>query len=219
MADAETNADDAPTTGDRITIYADYVCPFCYLGTRSLEQYRESRDAPLAVEWHPFDLRRGKRNPDGSIDHDADDGKDDQYFEQARQNVRRLQEEYGVEMAQEMATEVDSFDAQVASWYVREEYPDRWEAFDEAIYTALWQDGRDIGDRDVLADLAADVDLPADEIRDAAADEDLRADLEDRFAEAQQTGVTGVPTFVSDGRVARGAVPPEHIARLVEGGQ
>ncbi len=144
MADADTGS--TTETTDRIEIYADYVCPFCYLGTRSLEQYREGRDEPLTVEWHPFDLRHGKRNPDGSIDQEVDDGKDEQYYEQARQNVRRLQEEYGVEMAHEMATDVDSFDAQVASWYVKEEHPEQWAAFDEAIYTALWQDERDIGD-------------------------------------------------------------------------
>ncbi|OLZ42092.1 disulfide bond formation protein DsbA [Natrinema saccharevitans] len=214
-----TDADSGPTpeTTDRIEIYADYVCPFCYLGTRSLAQYREDRDEPLTVDWHPFDLRSGKRNPDGSIDHDVDDGKGDEYYEQARQNVRRLQEEYGVEMAQEIATDVDSFDAQVASWYVKGEYPDRWAAFDEAIYAALWQDGRDIGDVDVLADLAADCELPVDEVRDAVDDDGIRAELEDLFAQAQQTGVTGVPTFVSDGRVARGSVPPEHLERLVEG--
>ncbi len=215
MADADAGS--TPEIADRIELYADYVCPFCYLGTRSLAQYRERRDQPLVVAWHPFDLRRGKRKPDGSIDHDVDDGKDDQYYEQARRNVRRLQDEYGVEMAQELATDVDSFDAQVASWYVDEAYPDQWAAFDEAIYTALWQNGRDIGDVDVLADLADSVELPADEIRDAVADDDRRATLEERFAEAQQRGITGVPTFVSDGRVARGAVPPEHIARLVEG--
>ncbi|TMT85379.1 DsbA family oxidoreductase [Haloterrigena sp. H1] len=215
MADAGTGS--IPETADRIEIYADYVCPFCYLGTRALTQYREERDEPLAVEWHPFDLRRGKRNPDGSIDHDVDDGKDDQYYEQARRNVRRLQDEYGVEMAQEVATDVDSFDAQVASWYVNEAYPDQWAAFDEAIYTALWQDGRDIGDVDVLAELADSVGLPAGEIRDAVTDDDCRATLEERFAAASQRGITGVPTFVSDGHVARGAVPPEHIARLVEG--
>ncbi|MDF9747563.1 DsbA family oxidoreductase [Natrinema salsiterrestre] len=215
MADADTGS--TPSTTDRIEIYADYVCPFCYLGTRSLEQYREGRDEPLEVDWHPFDLRSGKRNADGSIDHDVDDGKGEDYYEQARQNVRRLQEEYGVEMAQEIATDVDSLNAQVASWYVKQEYPERWAEFDESIYTALWQDGRDIGDVDVLADLAADAELPVEEIRDAIADDGIRAELEDRFAEAQQKGITGVPTFVSDGHAARGSVPPEHLERLVEG--
>ena len=202
---------------DRLELYADYVCPFCYLGKRSLDRYRGSREEPLAVDWQPFDLRRGKRTADGSIDHDVDDGKDEAYFQQARENVRRLQAEYDVEMAQELAIEVDSLPAQQASWYVSQEYPDRWDAFDEAIYDALWQDGRDVGDGDVLIALAEDVDLPTDEIRSAIDDDGLRAELEDRFAAAQQRGITGVPTFVHDGRAARGAVPPAHLERLLEG--
>ncbi|WP_254527919.1 DsbA family oxidoreductase [Natrinema gelatinilyticum] len=216
MADADTDADGTPT-GDRITIYADYVCPFCFLGTRSLAQYRERRDEPLAVDWHPFDLRHRKRNPDGTISRDVDDGKDDRYYEQAKRNVRRLQEEYGVEMSLNIATDIDSFDAQVASWYVTREYPDRWDAFDEAIYTGLWQDGRDIGDRRVVLDLAETVGLPTDEIQAAIDDDDWRAELEERFTDAHEAGVTGVPTFVSDGHVARGAVPPAQLEGLVEG--
>ncbi|NUC73569.1 DsbA family oxidoreductase [Haloterrigena sp. SYSU A558-1] len=204
---------------DRLELYADYVCPFCYLGTRSLEQYREEREAPLEIDWQPFDLRSGKRNPDGSIDHEADDGKDDQYYEQAKQNVRRLQEEYGVEMNQIMATEVDSLPAQQASWYVKQEYPEQWAAFDEAIYGALWQDGRDIGDTDVLADLAETVGLPVDEIRSAIDDDGLRTELEDRFQAAQRRGITGVPTFVYEDHAARGAVPPAQLERLVEGAE
>ncbi len=204
---------------DRLALYADYVCPFCYLGTQSLEQYRADRDAPLEVDWQPFDLRSDKRNPDGSIDHDADDGKDEQYFEQARQNVRRLQAEYDVEMAQELAVEVDSLPAQQASWYVKREYPDQWDAFDEGIYEALWQDGRDIGDADVLLDVAADVGLPIDEIESALDDETLRTELEDQFTMAQRRGITGVPTFIANDRVARGAVPPAQLERLLEGGR
>ncbi|MCU4740759.1 DsbA family oxidoreductase [Natronoglomus mannanivorans] len=205
------------TETDRLLVYADYVCPFCYLGRQSLEQYQESRERRLEIDWQPFDLRRGKRNPDGSIDHDVDDGKDDEYFEQARQNVRRLQERYDVEMAQEIATEVDSLPAQLASLAVKEEYPEAWRAFDDAIYEALWQDGRDIGDADVLAELAADVGLPSDFVREALADDDRRDRLEEHFTEAAERGITGVPTFLFDGYAARGAVPPAQLERLVEG--
>ncbi|MCU4972594.1 DsbA family oxidoreductase [Halobacteria archaeon AArc-m2/3/4] len=205
------------TETDRLLVYADYVCPFCYLGRQSLEQYQESRERRLEIDWQPFDLRRGKRNPDGSIDHDVDDGKDDEYFEQARQNVRRLQERYDVEMAQEIATEVDSLPAQLASLAVKEEYPEAWRAFDDAIYEALWQDGRDIGDGDVLAELAADVGLSSDFVREALADDDRRDRLEERFTEAAERGITGVPTFLFDGYAARGAVPPAQLERLVEG--
>lgn len=202
---------------DRVEIYADYVCPFCYLGHASLDRYRETREEPLELDWHPFDLRSGKRDTNGEIDHEADDGKDDDYYEQARQNVRRLQEQYDVEMNQEIATGVDSLNAQLASLYVREEHPEGWADFDEAIYAALWQEGRDIGDPDVLANLAEDVGVDPEEIREAIESEDLRERLNVRFSEAQKRGVTGVPTFAYDGQAARGAVPPEHLKRLVEG--
>ncbi|WP_231184311.1 DsbA family protein [Haladaptatus sp. DYF46] len=208
-----------PEATDRLVVYSDYVCPFCYLGRQSLKRYRETREEPLALDWHPFDLRSGKRNADGSIDHSADDGKDDSYYGQARENVRRLQEKYGVEMAQEIATDVDSLPAQVASYYVKSEHPERWLDFDEAIFEALWRDGRDIGDDDVLAELAANNGLDPEEIRDAIEDDALHEELREQFTEARQRGVTGVPTFTYDGYAARGAVPPEQLERLVEGGQ
>ena len=206
------------TTGEeRITVYSDYVCPFCYLGKQSLKRYEEERGEPLSIDWHPFDLRAGKRNPDGSIDQSADDGKDEDYYAQAEENVRRLQERYDVEMAQELTTDVDSLPAQMASYHVKEEHPERWRAFDRVIFDALWQDGRDIGDPDVLADLAADAGLDGDEIRAATEDGELRERLDEQFAEAREQGVTGVPTFAYGGYAARGAVPPEQLKRLVEG--
>jgi len=203
---------------DQITVYSDYVCPFCYLGRASLSRYQETREEPFVIDWHPFDLRAGKRNPDGSIDHDVDDGKDDDYYAQARENVRRLQERYDVEMAQEIAVEVDSLPAQAVSLSVKETHPAAWPAFDDAVFEALWTEGRDVGDRDVLVDLASDIDgLPEDVVETALGDGDLRDRLDDRFAEARRRGVTGVPTFTFDGHAARGAVPPEQLRRLVDG--
>lgn len=205
---------------DRITVYSDYVCPFCYLGRRSLAAYQETRDRDLEIEWQPFDLRRHKRGPDGEIDRSVDDGKDDAYFEQVRQNVARLKEKYDADEMldlNDLPEQVDSLEAQVASVYVNETHPEHWLAFDEAIFDALWIDGRDIGDVDVLADLADEVGLDGDEIRSAVADEQYRERLRDEFTHAQRDGVTGVPTFVYDGHRARGAVPPEQLERLVEG--
>jgi len=203
---------------DTITIYSDYVCPFCYLGRRSLAEYQETREDELDIDWHPFDLRAQKRNDDGSIDHDVDDGKDEEYYEEAKQNVERLKEKYGAdEMTVDISRDTDSFPAQVASFYVNEEYPESWLDFDVAVFEALWEDGRDIGDADVLADLAEDAGLDGDEIREIAGDEEWQNRLREQFSEARERGITGVPTFAYDGYGARGAVPPEQLRRLVEG--
>src|SRR6056297_1522404 len=162
---------------DSITVYSDYVCPFCYLGRRSLEEYQETREEELAIEWQPFDLRSHKRGPDGEIDHSIEDGKDDSYFDKVRENVRKLQDEYDADemlTLDELPDEVDSFDAQVASVYVDTEYPAQWRTFDDAIFEALWIEGRDIGDLDVIASLAEDVGLDGDEIRTAVTDAERR---------------------------------------------
>jgi len=215
-----------PQSAPAVQVYADYVCPFCYLGYASLDRYRDEREEPLSVDWHPFDLRAGKRNDDGSVDHDVDDGKDEEYYEEARTNVRRLADRYGVEMAQALRTDVDSYDAQRVAWRARDDHPEAFEAFHRSVFDALWEDGRDVGDREVLSALASDAGLPDGYVDEVLADDASAETLETAFHAAQKRGITGVPTFVADrsgqgagaaGNAARGAVPPEQLRRLVEG--
>ncbi|MFB6142641.1 MAG: DsbA family protein [Halorientalis sp.] len=205
------------TDRDAIGVYSDYVCPFCYLGRQSLAQYQAGREEPLRIEWHPFDLRADQRNAAGEVVREAD-GKDESYYEQARENVRRLQDEYDVEMSLELSREVDSLNAQLASYHLQRTRPyETWLAFDEAVLEALWTEERDIGDPDVLADIAGEAGVDPEVVRAALDDEDLRGDLQGEFEAARRRGVTGVPTFTYGDHAARGAVPPEHLRRLVEG--
>jgi predicted DsbA family dithiol-disulfide isomerase len=118
----------------------------------------------------------------------------------------------------ELSREIDSLSAQIASVRVRDEYDyDAWLDFDWAIFQALWTEGRDIGDPDVLADIADDAGVDPDDVRAALDDDDLRERVRTLFDDAKNQGVSGVPTFGYDGYAARGAVPPEQLRRLVEG--
>ena len=217
MSQQSDEAETGGASGDEIVVYSDYVCPFCYLGRQSLEQYREQRDDPLTAEWHAFDLRGHKRDEDGEIREDVDDGKDEAYFEQVRENVQRLNEKYGADIDLDDTPDTDSWDAQQAALFVREEYPERFEAFDDALFEAFWVDHRDIGDEAVIVDVAESVGLDGEEVRAAVNDEEWAQRLNSEFQAARQRGVTGVPTFAADGHAARGAVPPEQLRRLIEG--
>jgi len=205
--------------GDHVvTVFSDYVCPFCYLGRASLRSYLEATDDPPAVEWHPFDLRGQKRGPDGTIREDVDDGKDEDYYERARENVRRLADQYGVEMVVDRDRDVDSFRAQQLALAVQTEYDrETFAALDDAIFDAHWRGERDVGDPDVLVELAGEAGIPEDDARAILEDDEREAALRDRFDAARQHGVTGVPTFVYDGYAARGAVPPEQLRQLIQG--
>ena len=202
---------------ETLSVYSDFVCPFCYLGRESLREYAAETDDPPEVQWELFDLRGYKRAPDGSIQDDVDDGKDEDYFDQVRENVARLQEEYDAEMVSlDTIGEVDSWNAQQAALFVRQtEDEETFTAFYDAVFDALWQEGRDIGDPDVLSDIAEGVGIDPDAVRDATEDPQLESELKSEFEAAQKRGITGIPTFVYDGHAARGAVPPEHLTRLM----
>jgi predicted DsbA family dithiol-disulfide isomerase len=211
---------------ESILVYSDYVCPFCYLGRRALSSYQAERDNPLRIEWHPFDLRAQQRRADGSLDDDAANQKSEQYYQQARQNVRRLQDRYdATEMCQELATDVDSLPAQLVSASIQraDSYSyESWLAFDTAVFTALWEDDRDIGSTAVLTDVASEIDgdgdIDTDWIETILTDEKRYDALDEQFRAAQNAGITGVPTFVNkaEDNAARGAVPPAQLRRLME---
>ena len=206
--------------GRRLTVYADYVCPFCYLGSHVLETVIDARADPVTVDWQPFDLRGDQRGPDDSLPAGVDDWKAGPRFEQAKRTVADLRDRYGAQAMvaiDAVPDGVDSFDAQVASWYVRREHRDRWPAFDDAIYRAHWETGADIGDHDVIASCADAAGLDPAEIRSVVTDDRHRRALHEQFDSARRRGIDGVPTFIVGGSVFRGAVPPARLHQLLDG--
>ncbi|MBX6767591.1 MAG: DsbA family protein, partial [Actinomadura rubrobrunea] len=63
-------------------------------------------------------------------------------------------------------------------------------------YRARWEEGRDICDRATMAELAADLGLPADELAGAADDAALREEGVRALLSIYRDGVFGVPFFV-----------------------
>lgn len=86
----------------------------------------------------------------------------------------------------------------------------------DAVYAAYFEHGQDIGDIDVLVDLAAGLGLEPHEIRAAllsdAGEDRVRADV----AFAAQAGISSVPFFIFNDKYAfSGAQPPESIRRVL----
>ena len=89
------------------------------------------------------------------------------------------------------------------------------EAVHDALFKAYFVDGRNIGDSAVLLDVARSVGLPADEAADALRERRYRTAVDADWVKSREYGVTGVPTFVFDGRGVVGAQPYEALVQLV----
>lgn len=201
----------------KLDIISDPICPWCYIGKTQLDSALEAHpDHPFQVEWHPFQL-----NPDMPRE-----GMDRRTYletkfggrEQAVSVYARI-----AEAAEAAGLDVDlgaiertpnTLDAhRLIHWAGVE---GRQTAVVSALFRAYFNEGRDIGDPEVLADIADESGLDAALIhRLLASDADLD-DIRARDAWAREHGVTGVPTFVVAQRHAvPGAQPPELWARVI----
>ncbi|MDW7672952.1 MAG: DsbA family protein, partial [Bacillota bacterium] len=82
---------------------------------------------------------------------------------------------------------------------VLSEYAKKTASFDSVhpnIFKAYFEDGKDIGDREVLLHLAESVGLSREEVEQAWQDEALEQDLQEVATIASQEGTTAVPTFI-----------------------
>jgi predicted DsbA family dithiol-disulfide isomerase len=89
------------------------------------------------------------------------------------------------------------------------------EAIHDALYTAYFVDGSNIGDVDVLVDIAESVGLPGGAARAVLEDRSFQSAVDADWAKSRQYGITGVPTFVAGGYGVVGAQPYEALEDLL----
>jgi predicted DsbA family dithiol-disulfide isomerase len=90
------------------------------------------------------------------------------------------------------------------------------EAIHDALFRAYFVDGKNIGDVDVLLDLAKKIGLDEAKAREVLEQRTFKSAVDADWAKSRAYGVTGVPTFVAGGYGVVGAQPYEALERLVE---
>ncbi|MBR0800330.1 DsbA family oxidoreductase [Bradyrhizobium jicamae] len=190
-----------------VTITSDFICPWCLIGERRLEQAISKLPNDVVVEqkWHPFEL-----NPDM-----PSEGVN-------RQAYRSL--EFGSwERSQRLDahTIVAAKDDNIRFNYgAIDRTPNtllahrlmRFAAVQglatplaKAIFSAYFEHGRDIGDASVLADIAAEIELERAGAIAFLASESETNEVRDAERAAQQWGTRSVPLFDIDGELVSGA--------------
>ena len=89
-------------------------------------------------------------------------------------------------------------------------------ALHDALYKAYFVEARNIGDADLLVEIAGSVGLSADEARAVLAERRFKDAVDADWAKSHRYGVTGVPTFVAARYGVVGAQPYEVLEQLVE---
>lgn len=202
----------------KLDILSDPICPWCYIGKTLLFRALDERPGhPFAIEWHPFRL-----NPDmppGGMDRRAYleakfGGREQAVAAYAR--VAEAAEAAGIPIDfAAIERTPDTLDAhRLIHWAGIE---GRQGDVVHRLFEAYFVQGRDIGEVDVLADIADSAGMDAAAIRRLLASDADTAEIRARDANAREKGVTGVPTFIiANQHVVPGAQQPDLWVSLID---
>ena len=201
----------------KLDIMSDPICPWCYIGKAHLDRaLQDHPDHPFAIEWHPFQL-----NPD--MPREGMDRRS--YLERKFGGKEGAVRAYApvVEHAEKAGLKINfeamqrtpnTLDAhRLIHWAGIE---GRQTAAVSALFKAYFVEARDIGDAEVLADIADSIEMDAAVVTRLLKSDVDAQDIRDRDAHSRKMGVNSVPTFIiANAHAVPGAQPPELWAQVI----
>jgi predicted DsbA family dithiol-disulfide isomerase len=179
-----------------ITVWSDYVCPWCYVGLTEVEKLRDAWD--FDIEWRPFLLR--PETPDEGLELPP-------YIRQKMADpnnpLAARAKALGITIHQRDLIP-SSRRAHEATEYARSK--GKIDSFHHAVLERYWSQGEDLHDWAVLRGAAVEAGLDADEMQRQVDAGQWRQPMIAGVESGTAIGVNAVPTFIVGNRfVIQGA--------------
>ena len=184
----------------KITVYSDYICPFCYVGHHRLQRLRDSYD--LKINWcfleiHPETSAEGE--PIDSLDYPSEQ------WQQMLANLERIAREENIPLSK-ISFITNSKDALLLSEATKGCDRDMFYKLHEKLFSAYFVDGKNIGNRDVINEITKFCGIDKKTIDSAWTDGKYQQRLLENFNSARKHNIQSVPSFVFGDRVLTGVV-------------
>lgn len=206
----------------QVDVISDVVCPWCYVGKKHLEQAIEQVKDRLdvTVQWHPFQL-----NP--AMPEEGRDWKEymverfggPEVLAQAHQRLVPAGAAAGISFAfDRIGRAANTLLAHRLIWMAGQDGgPALQGQVVEGLFRAYFEEGRDIGKRETLLEIAAAAGMDEGQLAQRLDAGEGLEEARGAEGEARQLGVTAVPFFIAGKRLAvSGAQPAEVLAGMLE---
>ena len=195
----------------KLDIFSDPICPWCYIGTKNLFNVLKSESAfVFEIEWHPFLLN--PEMPDQGMDRC-------EYLEEKFGGKEAAIKAYlpVVEHANAADLSFDFAAIQKTPNTLKAHCLIRWAHIEgcqnemaEALFSAYFCKGLDIGDVAVLSEVAEAVGFNPILIKRLFSSSDERLEIQNKDKSAKEMGIQAVPAFIIAGQyVVNGAQSPD----------
>jgi predicted DsbA family dithiol-disulfide isomerase len=185
-----------PTT---IEIYADFICPWCYIGLERLTRLAKERSVRL--HWNPYLLRPD--TPEAGVPLTSILPPD--RLERAEAAVREATQAAGLPLNRPELVPNTRHAHEIGFLAEDKGLND---AYHQAVLKAYFAQARNIGDAEVLAEIGEEVGMARDEVLDTLHTGRYRADVDRATTESFERGIRSVPNFIfPSGKGFSGAQP------------
>jgi predicted DsbA family dithiol-disulfide isomerase len=188
-----------PTSALRIDIVSDVMCPWCVIGYRQLAAALDAKDIEHEIHWHPFELNPNMpANGQDMRAHLIEKyGITAAQSDTNRANMAALGQELGFQFNFADGFRMhNTFNAhQLLHWA---DEKGRKHDLKQALFEAHFTHGRNLSDRAVLVDIAAEIGLDRDEASAALDDQRYAAQVRQEQQFWTKQGISGVPAVVFD---------------------
>ena len=197
----------------KIEVWSDYVCPFCYIGKRLLEQSLEKtgykEQAEVVFKAYELDPNAPKVSTEAIAESLARKyGTTVEAAKQMNQQVGERAKEVGLNYNFDTMKPANTFDAHRLAKFAEQQGKEA--ELSELLLQSYFIDGKELGRHEVLLELTDRVGLDRAEAEKVLKSDQYADEVRKDVNEAMQIGVRGVPFFVLNDKYAiSGAQPAE----------
>ena len=171
-------------------VFSDFACPFCYIGFEIGDRLL-NEDEDITIEWIPFILDRDTPQ----IGSDLSDDIPQENIDFSYKRIERLGKEYDL-VYNNKTKKFNTNLLHIAGLYAQS--VDKFRPFAREAFKAIFKDGRNVAELDVINDIGYKVGLNLNELNDALKDPHFTELLEESLNLAKVYEIDSVPTFVRD---------------------
>ncbi|TQR21513.1 DsbA family oxidoreductase [Psychrobacillus vulpis] len=197
----------------KIEVWSDFVCPFCYIGKRRLEEALQQAgfSSQAEVEFKSFELDPNTPKVSDKSIYEELAGKYGTTVEAAKQMTEGVAEQartVGLEYNFDTMKPANTLDAhRLVKWASDQ---GKAKEANELLLHSYFIESKEIGKHDILLDLIESIGLSREEADKVLNSDAYLTEVQADIARAGQIGVRGVPFFVLNDKYAiSGAQPLE----------
>lgn len=167
-----------------VTVYYDYICPFCYLGTKRILGL--SKEFNLTIDWKGIEIHP-------------------EFPPQGKKRMKTLKSKSFAETIREMAKE-DNIEIKLPGYATNSrlsleasefaKIKGKFLEFHIGVYEAYFLEGRNIGDIEIVLDIGEKAGLDKSELQECLSKRTMFDNIEANKKEAEDKLILGVPTFL-----------------------